>query len=259
MSFRRILGVLTVKDGRLVKSYGYSRWRPVGSLRTALINLDRWNADEIVVLDISRRPTVDPEVLQVLRTVAVSTPVAYGGGIRRLDDVLLVLDAGADRIVIEDLAFIAADEVGRIADHIGQQAILASLPIVGSKGPKLHVWRPQSRAGGAQLSVTEGVERLAGMPCDEIFVTDVDAEGVAGRFSMQLAEEVGEALAGVRPAIWFGGLDAAQAGDLVSQSLTAGIAFANCLSEGEIVLPRLRKEILRVARNPVRPTAHRHD
>lgn len=259
MPFRRVLGVLTVKDGRLVKSYGYAKWRPAGTLRTALINLDRWNADEIVVLDISRRPNVDPDVLEVLRSVVVSTPIAYGGGIRSREDVSQVLAAGADRIVVESLAFEDVDEVGRIANSIGQQAIIASLPIAGSKGPSLHVWRPQSRTDGRPLTVSDGVERMARIPCGEILITDVDGEDVAGAFSLLLAEEVEGALGGIRPVIWFGGLDAEKAGKLAGRQSTAGIAVANCLFESEIALSRLRRELLRVAPGAIRLTGHRRD
>jgi cyclase len=258
---RRLIGVVPVLHGRVVKSYRYVERRPAGSIPTALINLDRWGADEIVLLDISRRAGLDPDVATALRETALSTPVTYGGGIRSVDDVRQVLTAGADRVLVESLLWDAPDEVARIADVIGVQAVVASLPVAGSSIGQLKAWsppwKPSSSAATRPSDVATWVERIGQTPLEEVLVTDVDAEGRAGHFSVSLADEVGPLLAAVdRPVIWFGGLDVASAGAVLGAVGTTGVAFGNLLNEQELALPHLRRA-LRIG-HPERIRAVRH-
>jgi imidazole glycerol phosphate synthase subunit HisF len=111
MAYKRLVGVLAVRDGQVVKSYGYDFWRPAGRLCTALKNLDRWQVDEILVLDISRRDRVNDDVIREIRTARISTPLAYGGGIRKSEDVNPLLTAGCERFVLETMLFQYPDRI----------------------------------------------------------------------------------------------------------------------------------------------------
>lgn len=244
MASRRVLGVVAVHSGRVVKSYGYHSRRPAGSIGTALTNLDRWGADEIVLIDISRRPGIDPAVVRAIDRTTLSTPLTYGGGLRGLDDVRAVLNAGADRVLVESLIWDDPTEIERIAAVIGGQAVIASLPVAGSKDGRLCAWsRPHARSARPE-AIADWVRRISETPCEEVLVTDVDAEGSAGAFSSALAAELGPQLAAVdRPVIWFGGLDTHAASAVLARPDTTGVAIGNPLVEGELVLPRLRASL----------------
>jgi cyclase len=244
LASRRVIGVIAVHSGRVVKSYGYRARRPAGSITTALTNLDRWGADEIVLIDISRRPGVDPLVVKAIDRTALSTPLTYGGGLRGLHDVREVLNAGADRVLVESLLWEDPSEVERIAAVIGGQAVVASLPVAGSTDGRLHAWSPPHAPSARPDALTDWVRRIGDTPCEEVLVTDVDAEGSAGGFSSALAEELGPQLAAAdRPVIWFGGLDAPAASVVLERPDTTGVAIGNPLVEGELVLPRLRASL----------------
>jgi len=245
MAFKRILGVLAVRDGRLVKSYGYNRWRPAGGLVTALHNLDRWGTDEIVVLDISRRATVDPEVLAQIKSARVSTPLAYGGGIRRPDDLSRLMDIGCDRFVVESLLFDAPDTVHRLADLAGRQALIASLPMVSTTVGGPAIWRPS----GA-LPFAGWRERLRMLPVSEYLVIATEAEGAEGNFPKALLDT----LAGFPEGslLWFGGLDLGSARACLARPETIGVAWGNLLHERELAVPLLRRRLGRAHLRPVR-------
>jgi cyclase len=235
MAFKRILGVLTVRDGRLVKSYGYERWRPAGGLVTALRNLDRWGADEIVVLDISRRAGLDSEILAEIKTARVSTPLAYGGGIRSAEDVHRLMAAGCDRFVLEHALFSTPELVHRLAELAGRQALIGSLPILtGENAPA--IWRPET-----PLAWADWRKRLMLLPVSEYFVTAVKAEGNEGAFPEELPALFAGWPAG--SVIWFGGLDISAAKACLSQPETVGVAWGNPLHEHELALPKLRRRL----------------
>lgn len=242
MACKRIIGVLAVRDGRLVKSYGYASWRPAGGLVTALQNLDRWAADEIVVLDISRRAGLDPAVLKQIAAARISTPLAYGGGIRDERDIARLMDLGCDRFVVEHLLFDNAAVLDRLGDLAGRQALIGSLPVRLQNGD-LHVWRPARRGGGPGFEpLALWREHVLSSVVSEYFVTAVDAEGCAGRFPLPITR----LLEWLPPesVIWFGGLDAPLATECLRCPHTAAVAFGNPLHETELALPKLRRSVL---------------
>ncbi len=259
MAFERLIGLVAVRDGRAVKSYGYERWHPAGGIRSALLNLDRWGVDEIVLIDVSRRSHIDPRVAAELGRTRLATPLTYGGGIRTLEDVRAMLAVGVDRILIETLMWSAPDEITRIAGVIGGQAIVASLPISSTEDGQVSVWSPPGKASDRERSITAWVERIGSLPCEEALVTDVRSEGHRGDFSLQLAARIGPALHRVgRPAIWFGGIDHASAKSLLTREDTTGVAVGNMLHEEELAIARLRSAVTRSNATRVRPVGFQH-
>ncbi len=238
MASKRIIGVLAVKDGRLVKSYGYAAWRPAGDLVTALENFDRWAADEIVVLDISRRAGLDAGVLKQIAAAKIATPLSYGGGIRREQDVRRLMELGCDRFVVESLMFDDPVTLRRIADVAGQQALIGSVPLVRA-GDDWKLWRPDG-ADGPGLGALR--ELLGRQPVAEFFVTAVGSEGRAGAFPLGLLEAFRDGAA--HSVIWFGGLDEESASHCLCAEVTAAVAFGNPLHETELALPWLRQGLL---------------
>lgn len=259
--FKRLIGVLPVRDGRVVKSYGYRMWRPAGSLRTALSNLDRWEADEILVLDISGNVGVDSRVVSALRAASVSTPITYGGGLRSVDDARVALRAGADRILLERLLWSNPSEVSRIADEVGRQAIVASLPVSGASAGRFLVSHSRNAEGcDFSKSLQDWLDVISGLPIEELLVIDVDAEGARGKFSMDLAEHVAPAAAVIRkPVIWFGGIDLDSARALIGMEQTVGVAFANVLLERELALREVRDALSTNGNTPIRRLEERHE
>ncbi len=252
MAFKRIIGTLTVKDGQLVKSYGYATWRPAGSLVTALKNLDRWGVDEIVVLDISRRDELSPSVLKQIGAAKASTPIAYGGGIRNARHVRTLMDSGCDRFVLESLLFSDGAIVQELADITGRQALIASLPVRLGGNERLALWRPgpPNSVSPRFEALDDHKERLLSLPVSEYFVTAVDAEGHAGTFPRLLPVRL-EFLPR-ESVIWFGGLDSSSAVECLQNPVTTAVAFGNGNHERELNAAMFRERVLRSHSAPVR-------
>jgi cyclase len=228
----------------VVKSYGYGFWRPAGDLVTVLEYLDAWSVDEIVVLDISRVGTLNEEVLSGLYEAKISTPLVYGGGIRTLEDVRRLLDSGCDRFVLETLLWSAPKVVRQIADVVGDQALIASLPARVLENGELSLQRVDSSTNELVpigMALTDFVDTVASLPVSEIMLIDADNEGNYGKFMLT---EHAQAFAGLaKGIIWFGGIADHQALELLQLDETVAIAFGNINYERELFIHHLRAQI----------------
>ena len=95
---KRLIGVVTVKNGWAVQSFGYQKYLPLGKPECLVENLDRWGTDEILVQVIDRSLTErgpDFELLEKLGRLGLGTPLIYGGGIRNVEEGMKVIQSGA--------------------------------------------------------------------------------------------------------------------------------------------------------------------
>jgi cyclase len=236
MAFKRIISTLLVKDGMVVKSYGYRSWRPAGKLRSALQNLNRWQTDEIMVIDISRRSSLDPVVLRDITSAGISTPLVYGGGIRTEEDIHRLLDVGCDRMVLESLALYEPDRIHEMANLVGSQALIGSLPVVTTP-QGIHLWQDAARG------IEEIFFHYETLPLSEILLIDTAHEGLAGKGHVGM-ESCIDTYPGSKGIIWFGGLDESIATQLLRHHRTVAVAFGNVNFERELRVPATRMAIL---------------
>jgi cyclase len=129
---KRVAGVITVKGGWAVQSFGYGRYLPLGRPEILAENLDRWGADEIVIQCIDRTMLglgPDLALLERVSRRGLATPLIYGGGIRNADDAVAVVKAGADRVCLDALLRDAPGHLETVAARLGAQAVIAALPL----------------------------------------------------------------------------------------------------------------------------------
>lgn len=247
MAFKRLVGIIAAKNGKAVKSYGYRTWRPAGSVKTALQNLDRWQVDEIVVLDISGRGLIDPRIVSEIRYAKVMTPITYGGGIRTPDDLTGLLAIGCERFVLETLLFQSPSDVWRLADKVGEQALIASLPLVRAADNSWRVKLTSSNTEENKLT-SNFVENICNtvneLPISEVLAIDREHEGHEGAFTL-LNEPSNQPLQALKKGIiWFGGIGVSQAEGILSAPLTVAVGFGNLNFEREQAIPLLRRKLL---------------
>jgi cyclase len=237
MAFKRLIALVPVQAGQVVMSYGYKHHKPAGSLGTVLQNLDRWGIDEIAVIDISRgRDKPDFSILEQIRFSAVRTPVAFGGGIRSARHAVSAVAQGCDRVIVETLIWQAPNEIDRIAEAIGQQAVIGAVPLVyGSDGLTT---APMHAAVGEAWG--DYLKRVEGLGISELMIIDRESEGAAG--SSKLGEQM-PVIETLHKLIWFGGLSASQAAALLERPDTVGVAFGNPFLVNELAVNMHRIDI----------------
>jgi imidazole glycerol-phosphate synthase subunit HisF len=238
---KRLIGVVTVKDGWAVQSFGYRRYLPLGKVECLVENLNRWEADEILVQVIDRSVVnrgPDFDMLERLGSLGLNTPLIFGGGIRSVEDGIRVIQCGADRLTVDALLHDNLSEVRKLADRLGSQAVIASLPI--SKKKEGMEWRDYRLASSGALSdeVLEIVERGV---VSEVLVIDWTNEGYPNSFDPRLVDEF--PLDDVQ-LIAFGGLSASeQMARLLEHPHLAAVAVGNFLSYREHAIQKYKEAL----------------
>lgn len=245
---KRLIGVITVKDGRAVQSFGYRRHLPLGLPECLAENLDRWGADEILVLCIDRSgDKLGPDLSLVRRLggLGLSTPLTYGGGIRCADDAVAVIQAGAERICIDAALHDTPHDVREMSAQLGAQALVAALPL-SCAGSHLE-WFDYRRRTAKPLD-WESLPLLAEGIVSEAMLIDWRHEGQLRAFDTELVRRF--PLDGV-PLIAFGGLsDAAQLRQLLAMPSITAVAVGNFLSYSEHAVQALKRQLTDL---PLRP------
>ena len=244
---KRIVGVVTVRQGWAVQSFGYGRYLPLGKPEVLVENLDRWGADEILLQCIDRTTGglgPDMALLDRIGRRGLSTPLIYGGGIRHAQDAVDCVNAAADRVTVDALIHDNLDEVSRAGAKLGNQAIIGALPLSIEGGELRWLQYPTRKVMPLGTPV---IAALTSGMLSEALVIDWRHEGHAGAFDDKLLD----AMPGDFPMIAFGGIaDAVQAGDLLARPRVVAVASGNFLSYREHAIQSLKAGL---AGHPVRP------
>jgi len=248
---KRLVGVVTVKDGVAVQSFGYGRYLPLGRPEVLIENLDRWGADEILLQCIDRtRLGLGPDLALLDRVgrKGLSTPLIYGGGVRSVQDAVDVVAAAADRVSFDALLRGGLDQVARAGARLGNQAIVGALPLGLEEGGSLH-WLDYRTNAREPLSdaVVDALE--AGL-ISEAFIVDWRNEGSPESFDEALADS----LPGDFPLILFGGISTAtQMERLLRRPRVVACGVGNFLSYQEHAVQAMKAQATAM---PLRPAAY---
>lgn len=182
---KRLIGVITVKDGWAVQSFGYRRYLPLGRPEVLIQNLDRWGADEILMQCIDRSTAgLGPnlEVLGKISNLGIATPLIYAGGISCREDAIKVVSHGADRIMVDTMLWDSPQSLEAIARELGIQAVIAHIPVrMGDDGLNVLDYRDWMES-----PLNSWLEQLPLEWISELMVTDWLHEGSPDSFDERL-------------------------------------------------------------------------
>ena len=238
---KRLVGVVTVKDGWAVQSFGYHRYLPLGKPECLVENLDRWGADEILVQVIDRSKNdfePDFQLLEKLGKLGLETPLIYAGGVRSEADGVELIQLGADRIVVDALLHDNLAVVRDLSERLGAQALIASLPLSWKDdGIKWFDYRYKT---STQIS-NEVLGLIQSGIISEVLVSDCEHEGMPGGFEQKLVEKFPLKDVSI---IAFGGISKPeQMRALLECSGVAAVAIGNFLSYQEQAIQKYKEAL----------------
>ena len=191
---KRIIPCLDVRDGRVVKGVQFVDIRVAGNPVEVAARYDEQGADEITFLDITASSDNRDTILHVVEDVAstVFIPLTVGGGIRVLDDVRRLLNAGADKVGINTAAVFNPEFVKEASAHFGSQAIVVSIDakqVESGDNPRWEIFTHGGRKGTG-LDALEWARKMADYGAGEILLTSMDRDGTRDGFDLALTRAV---------------------------------------------------------------------
>jgi imidazole glycerol-phosphate synthase subunit HisF len=203
---RRVIPCLDVTAGRVVKGVNFVGLRDAGDPVEIAARYDAEGADELCFLDITASSDDRDILLHVIEAVAarVFIPLTVGGGVRRVEDVRRLLNAGADKVSINTAAVQNPDLVSAAAARVGNQCIVVAIDCKrrsGGEGWEVYTHGGRNPTG---LDAVDWARRMAGAGAGEILLTSMDRDGTRDGFDLALTRAVSDAV-GV-PVIASGGV-----------------------------------------------------
>jgi cyclase len=253
---KRLIGVVTVKDGWAVQSFGYRRYLPLGKPEWLIENLDRWGADEILVQCIdrsTRQAGPDFALLQKLGAMGLGTPLIYGGGIASAEDGVKVIQAGADRIALDSLLHDAPGVLVELGQQLGLQALVVSVPLRFAQD-NVHWHDYRSRRNLPLAALARVLERgLA----SELLAIDCEHEGQDQVFDARLVDALSDLNDWNMPIIAFGGISQVeQMRALLARPAVTAVGVGNFLSYRELAIQQFKQAL---ASDELRPALYASD
>jgi len=203
---KRVIPCLDVTAGRVVKGVNFVDLRDAGDPVEVAARYDREGADELAFLDITASSDERDILLEVIERVAgqVFIPLTVGGGVRRVEDVRRLLNAGADKVSINTAAVQNPDLVRAASDKVGNQCIVVAIDAKRrADGASWEVYTHGGRKPTG-LDAVQWARRMAEAGAGEILLTSMDRDGTRDGFDLELTRAVSDAV-GV-PVIASGGV-----------------------------------------------------
>lgn len=185
---KRIIANISISDGIVVQSFGFKKKLPLGKAEAFVKNLDRWMVDEIIINDFSRsKKNQNPnfEMIKQIGSIKKNTPITYSGGITNADEAARIINYGFERIAIDSLYIKNPNEIKSIAEKIGSQAIIVSIPLKIYQGKLYHY----NHVDKISEQLNFGKLNSYGNYFSELVLIDYLNEGNKNSFNYQIIEE----------------------------------------------------------------------
>ncbi len=195
---KRIIPCLDVTAGRVVKGVRFVELRDAGDPVEIARRYDEQGADELTFLDITASSDDRDLILHIIEAVAaqVFIPLTVGGGVRAVEDVRRLLNAGADKVSINTSAVTNPQLVRDASDRFGAQCIVVAIDAkqtVWGSAPKWEIYTHGGRRATG-LDAVEWARKMESLGAGELLLTSMDRDGAKTGFDLNLTRAICDAV-----------------------------------------------------------------
>ena len=244
MLAKRIIPCLDVTGGRVVKGVNFVELRDAGDPVEIAARYNAQGADELTFLDITATSDGRDLILPIIEAVAsqVFIPLTVGGGVRTVQDIRNLLNAGADKVSINTAAVFNPEFVGEAAARFGSQCIVVAIDAKKVSGPGEEPRWEIFTHGGRKPTGLDAVQwamKMEGLGAGEILLTSMDQDGMKNGFDLGVTRAISDAL-GI-PVIASGGVGNLQhLADGVLEGHASAVLAASIFHFGEYTVPEAK-------------------
>jgi cyclase len=199
---KRLIPVLLLQNGLLVRSEKFSIHQVIGNPLEEVVRFNEWNVDELIYLDISpqgvsggqrtdHRVRIAHDSLTVLDSISRSCfmPLTFGGGIRSLEDMRLRIARGADKVTVNTAALLDPSIITAAAKVFGSQAIVASIDAGKTESGSQRVFTDGGKRPTVRCPV-DWADELESRGAGEILLQSIDRDGTGEGYDLELIHKV---------------------------------------------------------------------
>jgi anthranilate synthase component 1/cyclase len=196
MKAKKIIPCLDIKDGRVVKGVQFANLKDAGDPVLCAAEYDKQGADEIVFLDITATgENRGSKLAEIIKAAAaqIKTPIVVGGGVKSVEDIKLLIAAGASKVALNSAAVKNPNLIKEAASAVGSQKIVVAID-VKKVGDGYNVLT----AGGLNdtgLNAVEWAKQVEALNAGEILLTSFDADGTKRGYDLEITKQIANAVA----------------------------------------------------------------
>jgi len=198
MLSKRIIPCLDVSQGRVVKGTNFVNLRDAGDPVEVASRYEEEGADELVFLDITASHESRNIILDIVRRTAevIFMPLTVGGGIRTIDDIRELLNAGSDKVSINSSACRDPEFVSAAAKRFGSQCIVVNIDPKRVQKDGKEFWEVHINGGriGTGLEAVEWAREVERLGAGEIVLTSMDADGTKDGYDLEITKAISDAV-----------------------------------------------------------------
>ena len=243
MLSKRIIPCLDVKDGQTVKGVNFENLRYAGDPVELAKKYSNEGADELIFLDITATNEGRKTTVKMVKKVAeqVFIPFTVGGGIKSLDDMKILLKAGADKIAINSAAVKNPDLINEASTYFGSQCVVVAIDAKKIDDEfYVHINAGKKNTGIKLLDWAKDVEKRG---AGEILLTSMDADGTQNGFDLAMTKLVSTAVKIPVIASGGAGADANHFVDIFKNGYADAALAASIFHFGTLPIPELKKQL----------------
>lgn len=251
---KRLIPVLFLKNGLIVRSEQFSYHQNLGNPLAEVRRYSDWNADELIYIDISRekfydlrrddlRVTGKSDLLDIIREISkvCFMPLTFGGGIKSLDEIRQRIQNGADKVTINTIAIEEPTFIDKSSKMFGSQCIVVSIDY------KYIAGQPKVFKGGIEPTVLDPLKwakEVETRGAGEIFVNSIDRDGTAQGYDIDFIKKISDSVS--IPVIACGGAGSFYDFiDLAKETNVSAIAAGNIFHFTELAYPKAKEALLK--------------
>ncbi len=242
---KRIIPCLDVDNGRVVKGVNFVDIRDAGDPVEVAKRYNEQGADEITFLDITATHEGRETTVHTVENIAaeVFIPLTVGGGIRTVDDIRTMLNAGADKVGINSAAIVNPDFVKQASDRFGAQCIVVAIDAKKvSVAGEVDRWEIFTHGGRKPtgINAVEWALKMSDFGAGEILLTSMDGDGTKKGFDLALTRAISDVVS--VPVIASGGVGNLQhLVDGIKQGGADAVLAASIFHFGEYTVPEAKQ------------------
>ena len=253
---QRVIPCVLLRDRQVVQSQGFSSWPVIGSPFNTIRRLIDFQADEVIILDISEPtgltlsnyhrddlalPATERSLVQVVRRIVSETecpPMAVGGGIRKVEDAVKLIEAGADKLVLNSAIWHLPSLVRELVEEFGSQCIVASIDVeeTGDNSWEIFDWKT---ARAIERNFFDGLRYAADLGVGEILINNRSRDGYRTGQNLELIKSA--LLETSVPLIAVGGIGSHADFQSALRTGVSAVAASNYFHALEVPYPLVKK------------------